>query len=41
MVKISQVQTPVGLIQGGVLLSRVITNPDNDDDDILHNKIGF
>ena len=30
MVKISQAQTPVGLIQGGVPLSRVITNPDDD-----------
>ena len=33
MVKISQAQTPVGLIQGGVALSRVNTNPDNNDDD--------
>ena len=33
MVKISQAQTSVGSIQGGVSLSRVITNPDDDDDD--------
>ena len=33
MVKISQAQTPVGSIQGGVPFSRVNTNPDNDDDD--------
>ena len=32
MVKISQAQTPVGSIQGGVPPSRVITNPDDDDD---------
>ena len=29
MVKINQAQTPVGSIQGGVLLSRVNTNPDD------------
>ena len=33
MVKISQTQTPVGSIQGGVPLSRVNANPDDDDDD--------
>jgi len=33
MVKISQSQTSVRSIQGGVLLSRVNTNPDDDDDD--------
>ena len=33
MVKISQAQTPVGSIQGGVPLSRVNTNPDDVDDD--------
>ena len=33
MVKINQAQTPVGSIQGGVLLSRVNTNPDDDDDE--------
>ena len=33
MVKINQGQTLVGLIQGGVPLSRVNTNPDDDDDD--------
>ena len=32
MVKISQAQTPVGSIHGGVPLSRVITNPDDYDD---------
>ena len=31
MVKISQTQTPVGSIQGGVPLSRVNTNPEDDD----------
>ena len=40
MVKISQAQTSVGLIQGVVSPSRVITNPDDnddyDDDDDLH-----
>ena len=35
MVKISQAQTPVGSIQGGVPLSRLNTNPDDDDDDIF------
>ena len=41
MVKISQaLQTPVGSIQGGVPLSRVNTNPDdNDGDDLLFPKI--
>ena len=33
MVKISQAQTPVGSIQGGVPLSTVNTNPDDYDDD--------
>ena len=33
MGRISQAQTPVGLIQGGAPLSRGNTNPDNDDDD--------
>ena len=33
MVKISQAQTPVGSIQGGVPLPRVNTIPDDDDDD--------
>ena len=33
MVKISQAQTPVGSIQGGVALSRVKANPDDDDND--------
>ena len=33
MVKISQAQTPVGSIQGGVPLPRVNTNPDDADDD--------
>ena len=33
MVKISQAQTPVGSIQGGAPLSRVITNPDDDNYD--------
>ena len=33
MVKISQAQTPVGSIQGGVPLSGVNTNPDDDDGD--------
>ena len=33
MVKISQSQTPVRSIQGGVPLSRVNINPDDDDDD--------
>ena len=33
MVKISQAQTPVGSIQGGVPPPRVNTNPDDDDDD--------
>ena len=33
MVKINQAQTPVGSIQGGVPLSRVNTNPDDDDYD--------
>ena len=34
MVKISQaLETPVGSIQGGVPLSRVNINPDDDDDD--------
>ena len=32
-VKISQVQTPVGSIQGGVPLPTVNTNPDDYDDD--------
>ena len=31
MVKISQAQTPVGSIQGGVPLSRLNTKPDDDD----------
>ena len=41
MVKISQaLQTPVGSIQGGVPLSRVNTNPDdNDGDDLRFPKI--
>ena len=34
MVKINQAQTPVGLIQGGVPLSRVNASPDDDDDDV-------
>ena len=38
MVKISQAQTPVGSIQGGVPFSRVNTNPDNDDDDEREEK---
>ena len=29
----SQAQTPVGSIQGGVALSRVKANPDDDDND--------
>ena len=33
MVKCSQAQTRVGSIQGGVPLSRVNTNPDDDDGD--------
>jgi len=33
MVKINQAQTPVGSIQGGVPLSRVNANPDDDGDD--------
>ena len=33
MVKISQAQTPVGSIEGGVPLPKVNTNPDDDDDD--------
>lgn len=33
MVKISQAQTPVGSIQGGVPLPTVNTNPDDYDDD--------
>ena len=33
IIKISQSQTPVGSIQGGVPFSRVNTNTDNDDDD--------
>ena len=33
MVKISQGQTPVGSIQGGVPLSGVNTNPDDDGDE--------
>ena len=33
MVKISQAQTPVGSIQRGVALSKVKTNPDDDDID--------
>ena len=33
MVNISQAQTPVGSIQGGVPLPTVNTNPDDYDDD--------
>ena len=33
MVKISQAQTPVGSIQGGIPLPTVNTNPDDYDDD--------
>ena len=33
MVKCNQAQTRVGSIQGGVPLSRVNTNPDDDDGD--------
>ena len=36
MVKINQALTAVGSIQGGVPLSRVNTNPNDDDDDEYH-----
>ena len=41
MVKISQKQTPVGSIQGVFPLSRVKTNPDDDDDVSIENECDF